>query len=488
MSSKNSVLIVDDEERGRDALEMLLMTEDYTLGFASSGDEALQKAAEMMPDLILLDVMMPGMDGFEVCECLRAHSRLAEVPIIMITALDDRDSRLRGISAGADDFLIKPFDRIELRTRVRTIIRLNRYRRLLAERSRFEWVVDNSNEGYLLLEGRDTLTYANPTARRYLGLSYEKALPTSFTQCLQAAHYQQEPTHAWDDWPTPNTELERYLVRPETSDHSPLWLEVNVFELPADSSRLIQVRNVSEQINLQRQVWSFQTLVSHKLRGPLNGLVSLQMLDGRSVDLSSERAATLLNIARESAKRLQDQILEILRYIDTTRLRKSQTNFRLADLSTLITRLQWDLSLEPIQIELPEALLETALRCSPEVMELVFRELLGNAQKFHPQHLPSVHLKVTNDGDDMIGLTLQDNGRHLSHEDLDRVWLPYFQSEKSFTGEVKGMGLGLAMVSRLIWNSGGHCEINNRLGEEGIVVSLSLPLAVPECANAVMRS
>src|SRR5690606_24842412 len=105
----------------------------YKIMSAHNGPAALQKADEMMPDLILLDVMMPGMDGFEVCRRLRAAPKLAEVPIIILTALDDRASRLRGIEAGADDFLTKPADRQELRLRVKTILRLDRYRTLLTQ-------------------------------------------------------------------------------------------------------------------------------------------------------------------------------------------------------------------------------------------------------------------------------------------------------------------------------------------------------------------
>ncbi|MBI5800616.1 MAG: response regulator, partial [Verrucomicrobia bacterium] len=100
----------------------------------TNGPDALARAAELQPDLILLDVMMPGMDGFAVCERLRATSALAEVPILLVTALDDRDSRLRGIEVGADDFITKPFDRGELRARVRALLRLNRYRKLLETR------------------------------------------------------------------------------------------------------------------------------------------------------------------------------------------------------------------------------------------------------------------------------------------------------------------------------------------------------------------
>jgi DNA-binding response OmpR family regulator len=97
------------------------MNQGYNLILASNGPEALQKASQFIPDLILLDVMMPEMNGFEVCQRLRADSILAEVPVIMVTLLDDSHSRLMGLEVGADDFISKPFNRAELRARVRTI-------------------------------------------------------------------------------------------------------------------------------------------------------------------------------------------------------------------------------------------------------------------------------------------------------------------------------------------------------------------------------
>jgi len=133
MMQNSTILIIDDEAGVRETLESLLMGEGYNLAFASDGAEALAKATELIPDLILLDVMMPDMDGFEVCQHLRAGPLLAEVPIIMVTVLDDRDSRLQGIEAGADDFVSKPFDRIELRARVRMTIQLNRKRKRALE-------------------------------------------------------------------------------------------------------------------------------------------------------------------------------------------------------------------------------------------------------------------------------------------------------------------------------------------------------------------
>jgi diguanylate cyclase len=166
MAENSTILIVDDEMVSRYTVEVLLAQEGYTLVFAECGEEALEKAVKLIPDLMLLDVMMPGMDGFEVCQRLRANPRLAELPIVMITALDDRDSRLRGIEAGADDFMSKPFDRAELRARVRTITRLNRYRRLIETEEQlvylanYDMLTSLPNRNLLLERLRQTLTHA----------------------------------------------------------------------------------------------------------------------------------------------------------------------------------------------------------------------------------------------------------------------------------------------------------------------------------------
>ncbi|MBL8051357.1 MAG: response regulator, partial [Anaerolineales bacterium] len=138
MSNNSIILIVDDEAAGRHTLESILEGQDYQIVMAENGPEAIEKAKKILPDVILLDVMMPGMDGFEVCRHLRNDPNLAEVPIIILTALDDRKSLLQGLDAGADDYLTKPYDRYELRARLLGITRLNRYRKLLDERANIE--------------------------------------------------------------------------------------------------------------------------------------------------------------------------------------------------------------------------------------------------------------------------------------------------------------------------------------------------------------
>lgn len=134
-SGPPTILIVDDVEANRTTMKAALLSEGYHFIEAEGGAEALALTRAQDPDLILLDVMMPGMDGFEVLQSLRADSAIAEIPVVLVTALDDKASLLQGFEVGADDFLSKPFRSVELRARVRGILRLNRYRRLLGERS-----------------------------------------------------------------------------------------------------------------------------------------------------------------------------------------------------------------------------------------------------------------------------------------------------------------------------------------------------------------
>ncbi len=121
------ILVVDDDEHARQLLTNLLHKEGYSTHMASGGSEALQLVPEIRPDLILLDVMMPGMSGFEVAEHLKADQETKNIPIIVVTALEDRESRIRGPEAGAEEYLTKPVDRMDLKVRVRNLLRLKEF-------------------------------------------------------------------------------------------------------------------------------------------------------------------------------------------------------------------------------------------------------------------------------------------------------------------------------------------------------------------------
>jgi signal transduction histidine kinase len=124
MDKKPQILIVDDESYARQTIEMLLLKESYELFFAEDAHEALAQLDDEVPDVILSDVMMPNMDGFELCQRIKRNPKWNHVPIILVTALDSKQDLARGLEAGADDFLHKPINGLELRARVRSMLRI----------------------------------------------------------------------------------------------------------------------------------------------------------------------------------------------------------------------------------------------------------------------------------------------------------------------------------------------------------------------------
>ncbi len=483
MKRNSTVLIVDDEPVGRQTLEALLIGQGYTLVFATSGGEALAKAAEVAPDVILLDVMMPDLDGFKVCRLLRTNPLLAEVPVIMVTALDDHDSCLHGIEAGADDFVSKPFNRAELRARVRNITQLNRYRQLLLERAKFEWVVEQADDGYLVINDRDAVSYANPQARRYLNLSADEQVSISETfLALVSKWYRREPQETWATWPQqPAGGSLRYLVQPESPTANAFWLQADVMKMTSGSaeSYLVRLRDVTAGVVAQRAMWTFHAQISHKLRTPI-GLVTgyLDVLREDRSALSETEQQAFLSTAHKKAMQLQDEIRDILRYLEVANLVKSgHGRCAVAEIQALTAEISASLELRSIHISYDgiENHGDAHMPISRQTMMLVLQELLENAKKFHPEQSPTLEIHVSRVSGG-IRIQVRDDGLTLSSGQLAKIWTAYYQAENSHSGQVPGMGLGLSMVASLIWELGGTCRAFNREGGPGLVVELVLPI------------
>jgi PAS domain S-box-containing protein len=291
----STILIVDDELRAWKTMEGILRVDNYTLAYASNGAEALEQAAALIPDLILLDVMMPGMDGFEVCTRLRAHELLAEVPIIMVTALDDRQSRLRGIQAGADDFVSKPVDRVELRARVRTIIRLNRHKRLLTERRKFERVVELLPNGILIVDTNGTTLLANPALLRLVRAQQSEDVIGQSIFWLFSAEEHDHCTHLFQRASNGALQIEHFEALGQRLDGTTFPMEVDVGPIGWDGGPAVQliVRDRTEHKRAEQQVHANAArarALAH-VAGKLNDRLDLEAM----LDVLCRESAQALN-------------------------------------------------------------------------------------------------------------------------------------------------------------------------------------------------
>lgn len=491
MIDPGTILLVDDNPQILSILADLLRPLGHTIVCASGGPLAITLASAAPPDLILLDVMMPDLDGFAVCRMMRNHPTLAQVPIIMVTALDDRESRVRGFEAGADEFVTKPFDYVELRARVSTILRLNRYRKLLdqqqrvdAERARFVWAVEHSDDGILALGPSDAIHYANPQARKLLGLDPDADIGQPFL-LLATANYRLTPPEAWIDWltlPEDANVVVRFLVRPESRISTERWLRVDLLPPSAgDDLRVLRLRDLTEQITTQREMWTFHAMLGHKLRTPLVGILGgLNILSGGASTMDRESITRIADVALIGAKRLRAEIEDILHYLRPPADLYGIDGPTIKEVIALVEQIANDMGVFQLHVTpVPSALDQQRLAVTRHGIEVVLREILENSVKFHQQHAPTVVLSLQLEAEREVTFTLADDGPGLTPAQMTHAWRPYYQGERSFTGQVDGMGLGLALVARIVHAVGGRCELQPHPEHLGTVVSITVPLADP---------
>jgi diguanylate cyclase (GGDEF)-like protein/PAS domain S-box-containing protein len=211
ISAAANILIVDDELQNRKLLEALLLPEGYRTISAANGDEALAAIAKQAPDLILLDAMMPGMDGYQVASTLKGNPATSGIPIIMVTAQIDRSARLAGLNAGAEEFLTKPVDRAELWLRVRNLLRLKEFSDFLANHStileqqvqertgelqRFRAAMDATADAIYLVD-RSTMSFihVNDAACRMQNRTREELIALGPTMTLETSSADLERTY-----------------------------------------------------------------------------------------------------------------------------------------------------------------------------------------------------------------------------------------------------------------------------------------------------
>ena len=460
---------------GRETLEGLLLCEAYELIFAENGSKAIEKTLEYFPDLILLDVMMPEMDGFEVCSRIRSNPLTNAIPVIMVTALDDKDSLIRGIDAGADDFVSKPFDRTILRQRVKTILKLNRFRKLKEEREKFEKVIQYSDDGFLIINKTGNILYINSKAKTLLALpsDYNNYSSFNFFDKLRE-QYSLLNDELFSGWSDLNTDFPVMAVNYNLANYSEFWIKITILkEILSSENYIIKLSNATQKMVNNKDIWIFHNVISHKLRTPFNGILGgLELLQQKLPELSEDQEK-ILNIALTGAQQYFGNISNILDLIANLNNKKLNGDTKIGRLTTLIETVAKEMKIEKFEIKLFSINQEIKLKLPPDIIELVLFKLFDNSKKFHPDNDPSIKIEISQIDDNII-ITLSDNGVKLSAEEHIKIWSPYYQAEEKITGEVEGTGLGLAFIAQLMLKAKGKCiSYNNE--NNGVTIKLNIP-------------
>jgi signal transduction histidine kinase len=394
----------------------------------------------------------------------------------MLTALEDHDSRMTGIEAGADDFISKPFHVTELRARVKTVLRLNRYRRLRAERARFGWVVEQAQEGYLLVDQQGAMLYANSRARHIFGLQADSQVDNLLD--IIERQFRPQPPEAWKSWPALPSDQVLHLLRPESARSPACWMEVKAVQqsLGEEQQYLLQLRDVTAELASQRSVWSFESLICHKLRTPITKISwGLSFIANKADRLAVAKIKELAGLSQAGVDQLKRELESVLSYLaaPSASPAEGESGFVTSRLAETLAEIAAELELEAIPVELPADVPEE-LPIFSRALEIILWEILQNSKKFHPNLSPKLEVRLScRDG--RILLRFRDDGVRLSPEQLHRAFLPYYQGERDFTGQVPGMGLGLTMVRSLLWEVGAECSLSNREDREGVDFVMNLP-------------
>ncbi len=530
------ILIVDDTPSNLEYLEAMLSRRGYEVRTAQDGATALEMCAEVAPDLVLLDVRMPEMDGYEVCRILKGNKETQDVPVIFLSAQSALGDIIQGFKVGGVDYISKPAQAMEVLARVQTHLALHNLQRQLeaqntqlshevavrqqaeaalhqaneelesrvAERTTelaqanaslhasmeiYRYLFEQTQDGYLIVDAQDQVIYINPQAQLYLGLQEELGKQTFLE--MAGKYYHCEPKALWALWGRPPADnaasrgsfrAPLYLVRSETPTSRAFWLQVSVLDVsPAEGDparRVIQLRDVTEKTALQDELNKFHSMIMHKLRTPLVPLYSgLQFLVSNAPTLPREDMNAFLSDAFVGIERLHSEIEDIIQYLDAPNVAQGDTAFDLENLPAVIAQISVELALTDIQSAGMEAVAGVTVSLSRSAMELILWEILENAKKFHPRQVPRIKIQVALLETRQVQLRVQDNGITLSPEQLTHMWLPYYQGDKYATGQIAGMGLGLSLVATQVWSVGGTCRAFNRDDGAGIVVELLLPLS-----------
>jgi signal transduction histidine kinase len=509
VASKPSIVVVEDNADMRDYVERIL-SNDYALTLVADGREALLAVRRSPPDLVLSDVMMPELDGFALLAAIREDPRLAQIPVILLSARAGEASRLDGLKAGADDYLTKPFSARELTLRVATHLALGRARKdATAARDILRNVLLQAPVAVSLVTGEDFVyelanqSYEQMVGKKGLvGRKFRDVFPelvddAPVLSMLRAVRESREPFNAAEyKVPLargPNGELEdvyflftcQPVIVPFGESDSILTVAVDVTEQVALRRNLELVSAEREHLLAQERAArndaesssrakdQFLAMLGHELRNPLAPITTALHLMRLGPEQAYERERAVIERQVDHLMRLVDDLLDVSRITrGTIELRKIRI-----ELAEVIAK----------AVEVTSPLLEArrhhleilvnsrgrAVFADPARMTQVVSNLLSNAAKYTDE---GGHITIESrlDGEE-LALSVRDDGIGIDPAMLPFVFDTFVQETQSIERSHGGLGLGLAIVKNIVAMHGGRATVMSDGKGKGSIFTIHLP-------------
>jgi PAS domain S-box-containing protein len=494
------VLVADDNADMRRYVVRLL-SDQYAVESCADGAAALDSVRRQVPDLILSDVMMPRLDGFGLLRKLRSDPRTAGVPVILLSARAGEESRVEGIQAGADDYLVKPFSARELQVRVGSLLQISRLRReadesVRASEERYRNLFESMDEGYCVIE----MIYAadgTPTDYRFLVVNPAFVEHTGLKDAVGKTMREMVPDHDRHWFETygrvaATGEPVRFVS--EAVAMGGLWFELYAFRVGEPRSRQVAVlftnitarkraeqereRLVLELREQDRRKDEFLATLAHELRNPLapirNGLQVLRL--GGATGEMAENARNMMERQLGQMVHLIDDLLDLSRISrGKIELRKERIELAKAIRQAVETSSpliesgghNLTISVPPGPIYVDADLTRLAQ---------VFSNLLNNAAKY-TERGGHVRLAVERQGGEVI-VSVRDDGLGIPAHMLPRVFDMFTQVDRHLERSQGGLGIGLSIVKRLVEMHGGSVGVESDGPGTGSEFTVRLPVVL----------
>ncbi|OFX62166.1 MAG: hypothetical protein A2046_10070 [Bacteroidetes bacterium GWA2_30_7] len=423
MNNKGNILVVDDTHETLALLTKLLTDEGYSVFSADSGELALKSIEKLIPDLILLDVRMKGIGGFEVCNRIKTKKNLIDIPLIFLTAATDKNDRIKGLQLGAVDYIVKPFEKEELIARIKTHFELYSYNKLFKEQTA-EQLIEKEK---LLSKQNEELTILN---------------------------YELEQS---------NHEIKNLNEEYEAINE----------ELRQTNQQLTEAKEKAEESN--RLKTAFLQNMSHEIRTPMNAIVGFSNILDRT-DLSPEKRKSFTTIIINSSNQLLSIVTDILT-ISSIETSQEKINIEKVCINNIIVEMlsifKNQANNQNISIYAKQHLTnkQSEIYTDKTKITQILSNLISNSLKFTHEGFVEFGYILK---DNFLEFYVKDSGIGIKPEMQEKIFERFRQAEIGTRRHYGGTGLGLSISKGFIELLGGKIWVKSEINN-GSIFYFTLP-------------